>query len=221
MKPEKWASSLALCFKSNFALQMLLRHCFMKFDVFPCLSLPSSVTALSFNPSILHFLPFIPYFSYLCLFDTLSLFRLLPFSIHSLPVLQLSSLIFFPSSNASSCHFPFCLDLFLHIGYRSLHTITWTFLVLSHFIKHCLAILTSSSPFLTASLSLHQQNDHFPFSLFLRTWVLAGFQTLWHQRDLAWAGNAMMVILWKSTSFANKPVESLFLSLVWKGYCII
>lgn len=185
MKPEKWASSLAIRFKSNFALQMLLRHCFMKFDVFPCLSLPSSVTALSFNLSLLHFLPFIPYFSYLCLIDT-SLFRLLPFSIHSLSVLQLSFLIFFPSSNASSCHLPFCLGLFLHVDYRSLHTITWTFLVLSHFIKHSLAILTSSSPFLMASL-LHQQNDHFPFSLFLRTWdnsrvkpVLEGFQTLWH-----------------------------------------
>lgn len=133
-----------------------------------------------------------------------------------------------PSLLHEICHLPFCLGLFLHIDYRSLHTITWTFLVLSHFIKHCLAILTSSSPFLMASLSLHQQNDHFPFSLFLRAWdknrvkpVLAGFQTLWHERDLAWAGNAMMVILWKSTSFANKPVESLFLSLVWKGNCII
>lgn len=55
----------------------------------------------------------------------------------------------------------------------------------SDFIKHSLAILTSSSPFLVA----------LPFSLFLCTWdknrvrpVLEGFQALWYQRDLAWAG---------------------------------
>lgn len=157
--------STKICFK--FALQILHCHCLMIFDSISLRVCFSLLTDLSFSPSLLQFpLSFLTS----TLFDTsfLTNFFSSSFQLFSpcyfLSFFSLSSLQHF---FLFSCPTSFCLDSGFYFSFSNLFSllklipfscpVAQTFLVLSHL-----------STYLMISLSLHQQNDHFSFSLFLQ-----------------------------------------------------
>lgn len=114
---------------------MLFIRCYIAFDLSPpCLSLCGSATDLSFNSSLLHSLP---------------QFLTCPMFIYFLSLPPPNFHLFCPSILIS--HLLTLLKcIFSFVSFCTL-------INPSDFIKHSLAILTSSSPFPVASLSLHQK----------------------------------------------------------------
>lgn len=67
-------------------------------------------------------------------------------------------------------------------------------------------------------LIIAPENDHLPFSLFLWTWnkkqsqtSVGGVSNTLTSKGPGVGRKAMLVILWKSTSLSNSPMDSLFL----------
>lgn len=165
-------------------LQKQLCHSLIQSDLFPSLnsSWPSYWSLL--QPSSPHFLLFVPFLIFICIFCSPPFFCWLMVS----PFILL--LIFFPCRSALSWCFSFVCTLTVPPSTLCI----WTFL--THLIKRLLVISTSSNLFFRlAPFALHPPNNHVFFNLFFGAWdkngvrpVLEGFQTLWLQRDLAWAG---------------------------------
>lgn len=154
------------------------------------------------------FAPF-PFWLVLCLFTFLVC--LLPMSSHSLPRVQ--GFIFLPCSNASSHHPPFCL----------LPRINQPFWLHQALSPHLDKFKSISSGFLIIA----PENYHLPFSLFFWTWdeksqtSVGGVSNTLTSKGPGVGREAMMVILWKSTSLSNNPMDSIFLLFVLTGIFVI
>lgn len=182
MKPEEWATSFVILWAYRLLCRSSFVTAFIQSDLFLSLnsSWPSYWSWLqpllaSFPPfcSFLHFHMYILFPSNFLLIDRQSFYS--PTHLLSLGkcVVMMSVLL--------SAHWPSLPPHFVS-------GLFW--LARSLFIKRLLVISTSSS-----LLSSHQPNNHVFLNLFFGAWdkngvrpVLEGFQTLWLQRDLAWAG---------------------------------
>lgn len=194
-------------------LQKQLCHSLIQSDLFPSLnsSWPSYWSLL--QPSSPHFLLFVPFFIFICIFCSPPIFCWLIIS------LLILLLIFFPCGNALS----WCLSFVCTLTIPPSTLCIWTFLTRSLSLHQVLSCHLDKFKSLFDWLLLHCTSQIImSFSIYSSEHEIKtesdqcwrGFKRFDFKGTWRGQGNVMMVILWKRTSSANKPVESLCLSLV-------